>query len=135
MITQTLKEIESAKSKLAALEKKAASELAKQLTNLHKDLGYATRGDLIAALQGLEKGKSKRGRKPKKTAAKKRVAKKAARAKKRAKRTAITDELRKKVIAAVKSGAKGAAIAKQFGISIPSIQNIKKAAGLTKPRK
>ena len=130
MITDTQKQIAATKAKLEALEKKAAAEISKKLANLHKTVGYASRADLIAALQGLEGG-AKRGRKPKAAAAKKagRPA-----AKKRAKRTKITEELKASVIEAVKAGKKGAAIAKEFGISIPSLQNIKKAAGLTKPR-
>lgn len=149
MIKDTLKLIADAKSKLASLEEKAASELSSKLTNLHTDLGYESREDLIAALQGLGSAKKatgkKRGRKPgKKAAAKAPKAPKAAKAapakkaggkKARAKRTRITDELKSKVIAAVKAGGKGAAIASQFGISVPSLQNIKKAAGLIKARK
>ncbi|EDY82761.1 hypothetical protein VDG1235_2384 [Verrucomicrobiia bacterium DG1235] len=135
MITDTQKQIAAAKAKLEALEKKAAAETSKKLGNLHKDAGFATRAELIAALQGLEGGKGKRGRKPKAATAKKAApAKKAAKATKRAKRARITEELKSQVIAAVKAGDKGAAIAKAFGISIPSLQNIKKAAGLTKTR-
>ncbi len=132
MITDTQKQIAATKAKLEALEKKAAAESAKKLTNLHKDLGFATRADLIAALSSLETGGAKRGRKPKAAAeAKAPAAKKAS---KRAKRARITEELKAKVIEAVNAGGKGAAIAKEFGISIPSLQNIKKAAGLTKAR-
>lgn len=130
MISDTQKQIAAAKAKLEALEKKAAAEVSKKLTNLHKTVGYATRADLIAALQGLEA--PKRGRKPKAASPAKKAGRPAA--KKRAKRTKITDELKASVISAVKAGKKGAAIAKEFGISIPSLQNIKKAAGLTKPR-
>lgn len=132
MITETLKQIEEAKAKLANLEKKAAAEQAKKLTNAHKDLGFSSRADLIAALQSLEGGavkKGKRGRKPKAAPAAKTGSKK------RAKRTRITEELKAEVIAAVKAGGKGTDIAKQFGISVPSLQNIKKEAGLTKTRK
>ncbi len=141
MITNTLKQIADAKSKLASLEKKAAAEMASKLSSLHKDLGFGSRQELIAALSSLGKAPGKkRGPKPKKKAVK--AAKKPVKAakkapavkKKRAKRTRITDELKAKVIAAVKSGEKGAAVAKKFGISVPSLQNIKKAAGLTKPR-
>ena len=128
MITETLKQIADAKVKLANLEKKAATETAKQLKELHKSLGYDTRAELIAALQGLEGGKVKRGRKAKAASA-------PTGTKKRAKRTRITEELKAEVIAAVKAGDKGTAIAKKFGISVPSLQNIKKAAGLTKTRK
>lgn len=129
MITDTQKQIAATKAKLEALEKKAAAEVSKKLTNLHKTVGFATRADLIAALQGLEA--PKRARKAKAAGSKK-----AARggAKKRAKRTKITDELRAAVVEAAKAGKKGADIAAEFGISIPSLQNIKKAAGLTKPR-
>jgi len=145
MISNTLKAIEATKAKLASLEKKAAAEQRKRIVNLHKDAGFETREDLIAALQELGGApKKKRGRKAKKAAKKvaKKAAKKAAKktvapkgAKKRAKRTVITDELRKGIIAALKAGEKGTAVAKNFGISVPSLHNIKKAAGLTKARK
>ena len=137
MISNTLKAIEATKAKLASLEKKAAAEQRKRIVNLHKDAGFETREDLIAALQALGGApKKKRGRKAKKTArkaAKKAVAKKGAM--KRAKRTVITDALRKNIISALKAGDKGTAVAKKFGISVPSLHNIKKAAGLTKARK
>ncbi|MDQ8184439.1 hypothetical protein [Pelagicoccus sp. SDUM812002] len=135
MITNTQKQIAATKAKLEALEKKAAAEAAKKLTNLHADLGFASRADLIVALSSLESVKAKPGRKPQavvKKAGRPAVAQKAS---KRAKRAKITEELKAKVIDAVKAGGKGAAIAKEFGISIPSLQNIKKAAGLTKSRK
>ncbi|MBC2605637.1 helix-turn-helix domain-containing protein [Pelagicoccus albus] len=128
MITDTQKQIAAAKAKLEALEKKAAAEMSKKLTTLHKEVGFATRAELISALQGLEGG-AKRGRKPKAAAAAS-----AGKAKKRAKRARITEELKAQVIEAVKAGEKGAAIASKFGISVPSLQNIKKAAGLTKTR-
>lgn len=134
MISNTQKQIAATKAKLEALEKKAAAESAKKLTNLHKSLGFATRADLITALSSLETGGAKRG--PKAKAPAKKVGRPAAKgAKKRAKRARITEELKAKVIEAVNAGGKGAAIAKEFGISIPSLQNIKKAAGLTKTRK
>ena len=132
MITDTLKEIASTRSKLEALEKKAAAEREKRLANLHTDVGFETREELIAALRSVGGGaKKRRGRKP--GPAKKAAAK--APAKKRSKRARITPQLREKVIAALKSGQKGTAVAKQHGISLPSLQNIKKAAGMTKPRK
>jgi len=145
MISNTLKAIEATKAKLASLEKKAEEERRKGIVNLHKDAGFATREDLIAALQELGGApKKKRGRKAKKGARKalKKVARKAVKkavaekgARKRAKRTVITEELRNGIIAALKAGEKGTAVAKNFGISVPSLHNIKKAAGLTKARK
>lgn len=146
MISSTLKAIQETKSKLAALEKKAAAEQKARIQNLHKEAGFATRQELIEALQALggaapKKAKA-RGRKVAKAAkpakaAKSPKAKKAAKkgAKKRAKRTVITADLRKGIIAALKAGGTGAAIASKFGVSVPTLHNIKKAAGLTKARK
>jgi DNA invertase Pin-like site-specific DNA recombinase len=62
----------------------------------------------------------------------KRGAKKAAPAKR--KRAKLTSELKDKVKGAVEAGKTGAAIAKEFGISLPSVQNIKKEFGLVKAR-
>lgn len=136
MIKDTLKQIAETKAKLESLEKKAAAETTQKLSNLHKDLGYGSRAELIAALQSLGGAKAKRARKAKSGTAKKAVkAAKGPKAKKRAKRARITDELKQQVIAAVNAGEKGTVVAKKFGISVPSLQNIKKEAGLTKPRK
>lgn len=141
MISNTLKAIKETKSKLAALEKKAAAEQKKRIVNLHTDAGFSTRAELIEALQALGGGAKKpRGRKAAKKAAKKSTRKAApkkaaGKAKKRAKRTVITAELKKGIIAALKAGGKGAAVAAKFGVSVPTLHNIKKAAGLTKARK
>ncbi len=53
MISSTLKAIQETKSKLAALEKKAAAEQKARIQNLHKEAGFATRQELIEALQVL----------------------------------------------------------------------------------
>jgi len=149
MISSTLKAIQETKSKLAALEKKAAAEQKARIQNLHKEAGFATRQELIEALQALGGAAPKkvkaRGRKAAKAvkpakaskATKTPKIKKAVKkgAKKRAKRTIITAELRKGIIAALKAGGTGAAIASKFGVSVPTVHNIKKAAGLTKARK
>jgi hypothetical protein len=58
------------------------------------------------------------------------VAKKA----KRRRRAVITDETRSSVKKLVGSGKTGTQIAKALGISLPSVQNIKKALGLVKAR-
>lgn len=63
------------------------------------------------------------GAKPAKSAGKK-AAKKT--------RTVITDDTRYQVKRLVESGRTGAEIAKQVGISLPSVQNIKKAFGLVR---
>ena len=171
MTSKTQKEIEATKNKLAALEKKAAAEELQKIANLHKEAGFASRADLIVALQALGDA-APRGRKPSKAKkapaakkapkaapkakkaaapkakkaaapkAKKAVKKAAPKAKKaakgstgRAKRTLITAELRQGIIDALKAGGKGNAVAAKFGVSVPTLHNIKKAAGLTKTRK
>jgi metal-responsive CopG/Arc/MetJ family transcriptional regulator len=53
----------------------------------------------------------------------------------RAKRTLITAKLRQGIIDALKAGGKGNAVAAKFGVSVPTLNNIKKAVGLTKARK
>ena len=132
MIPEALKEIAQYENKIASLQKKVDAERKKALSNLHRTAGFATRADLIAALQELEGGKGRRGRKP--------AAKKAAKAvkrgaKKRAKRTRLTPELKEQIVGALKKGGKGAEVASKFGVSLPTVHNIKKAAGLTKTRK
>jgi hypothetical protein len=55
--------------------------------------------------------------------------------KRRGKRARITPELKAQVKASVEAGKTGAVIAKELGISLPSVQNIKKEFGLVKARK
>lgn len=122
MLTTKLQELSQYKAKIAELEKAVLSERQAQLQRLHTELGFETREELIKALRSAG------------TAPVKRAAKKAAPAEKKArrKRTTITPELRANIEAAVRSGATSAAIAKQFDVSVPTVQNIKRAAGLTR---
>ena len=48
---------------------------------------------------------------------------------------AITDAVRAEVKALVKAGKTGSQVAKALGISLPSVQNIKKALGLVRKSK
>ena len=116
MPNNKLKELAAYKAKVAALEKAIAAEQQKKLANLHKEVGFESTEALIEALKGVKKA-------PRKTA------------KRRAKRTRITDAMKREVGKAVQAGKKGAEIARQFSISIPSIQNIKNELGLVKKRK
>lgn len=147
MLKERLKEIEQHKSKLASLQQAL-------LEDLHSMLGYAQRSSLIQELQkitrpkGIRKAAAKKaapkkaGKKAPRKAAKKAAGKAAPKAARKAsakssgrrKRTTITPELKNDIIAAVKGGATGSAVAKQFGVSVPTVQNIKKAAGLTKTK-
>ena len=116
MPSNKLKEIAAYKAKIAALEKAVAAEQLKKLSGLHKEVGLASTADLIAALQGLKKSSRKSA------------------PKRKGKRAKITAAIKAEVGKAVKAGKKGAEIASQFSISIPSIQNIKTELGLVKKR-
>ncbi|HEY8931699.1 MAG TPA: helix-turn-helix domain-containing protein [Rariglobus sp.] len=124
--TDQIAELAKAEAKLAQAKAKLAADRVAALAKLPGDYGYSNLNDFIKALKAAA-GKSK-GKKAK--AAK---APKAAKAGKRT-RTKITPELKLQVVAAVQGGKSGAEIAKAFGISLPSVQNIKKEAGLVKAR-
>jgi hypothetical protein len=132
MLTPKLQQLAKAKAKVERLEKSLQAVRDAALRNLHLQAGFATREELIEALRASSGG-AKPGRKPGRPAAAAAAA--PAGGKKRKKRVEITKEMRDGVIAAAKAGETGGAIAKKFGISLPSVQNIKKAAGLTKKRK
>lgn len=125
MLASRFRELEAAKAKLAELEKAVTREREVRLAGLHTELGYDSRAALITALGQVKSDKSANGRSPKT---------KAARAGVRRKRARITPEMRSEIVKALRDGAKGSAVRKQFGISLPSVYLIKKAAGLTKAR-
>lgn len=121
MVTDKLKELEAAKAKLADLEKSIASELQKELKALPSKYGYDSMPAFIKALK-LSSGVRSPGKPP-------------GRGGKKRTRAVITDSTRSDVKKMVDAGKSGAEIAKSLGISIPSVQNIKKALGLVKARK
>jgi len=121
MINNIEQEIEIAKAKVAELEGFLKNQA--KLAQLPSDYGYADLKSFIKALKRAAGGKPAK-------AAKVVSAKKA----KRGKRTRITPEMKEAVKAAVVAGKTGSAIAKEFSISLPSVQNIKKEFGLVKAR-
>lgn len=130
-------ELEKAKAKLAQAEAKLSADRVAALSKLPSDYGYANLNDFIKALKDAE-GK---GAKKSKTAKASKGAKapKAPKAPKAAqdakgKRAKITDEVKAKVKALAEAGKTGQEIAKELGISQPSVQNIKKAFGMVKAR-
>ena len=129
MVTDKIKELENYKSKVADLEKSIASQLEAELASLPGKYGFASvqefaRAVTKAAGSKTAKKKGKRGR----------PAAAAASSGGKRKRAKITPELKAEVKSAVEAGKTGAAIAKEFGISLPSVQNIKKEFGLVKAR-
>ena len=123
MVTDKIKELQDLQARAADLQKAIDAERQQELTALPSRYGFDSVEAFIKAVRSAagSKGK-KRGRKAKAASGGKRG------------RTKITPELKGKVIAAVQAGKTGAAIAQEFGISLPSVQNIKKEAGLVKAR-
>jgi DNA invertase Pin-like site-specific DNA recombinase len=136
-ITTKIKELNEARTTVAQLEQVIAAELNSELAALPAQYGFASVADFVAA---FEKAAGKRrGRKPGRAKAALAAAGKpeaSAKAKRRKKRAVITDATRDEVKKLIGAGKSGSEIAKAVGISVPSVQNIKKALGLVgKPGK
>ena len=128
MVTKQIRELEATKAKMALLEKSIAKRLSKELAALPGKYGFSLEEFLAAVKSAAGKGpKGKRGR-PAKS-----LVKSGVKAKRR-KRSVITDETRASVKKLVETGKTGSQIAKSLGISLPTVQNIKKALGLVKAR-
>jgi hypothetical protein len=117
MVTEKIKELEAAKAKLAQLEKSIADDLAKELAALPAEFGFDSVQAFLKAVKAASRGGPKAGKKGKRS------------------RAVITAETKAKVKELVAGGKTGGQIAKALGISLPSVQNIKKELGLVKARK
>ena len=130
MLLNKLNQLKAARAKVASLEKSIENKLNRELAALPEKYGFETAAELAEAIirasgQGAVRGGGKRrGRKPGKAKA----------AGGRRKRAKITDEMREQVKKMVAEGKTGSEIAKAVGISLPRVQNIKKAAGLVNKR-
>jgi len=124
MLSNKFKELAAAKAKVARLENAISSELNGELANLPVRFGFSDVGAFIKAVKSASGGR--RGRRPG-------PAKRSLGIKRR-KRGVITDAVRSKVKTLVEAGKTGLEIAKAVHISLPSVQNIKKALGLVKAR-
>lgn len=125
MATDKLKELEAARAKLAALESDFAESRQKELAGLPAQYGFADVQSFIAAVEEAAGGKRKGRGRPKQNAA----------PKGKRTRVKITDAMRAEVKKLAEAGKSGSEIVKAVGISLPSVQNIKKALGLVKARK
>lgn len=128
MLTDKLKTLAATKARLAELEKSIASELNRELAGLPAKYGFDNLPAFFDAVRNASRGGKSRG-------SAKAPAAKAAGNGKRRKRAVITAETKAKVKALVADGKTGGEIAKAVGISLPSVQNIKKELGLVKARK
>jgi hypothetical protein len=122
MAINKIKVLEAAKAKIAAkiaaLEKKILAQRQRQLATLPAKYGFESTAAFLKAVKKAAGGKAH-----------------APGGKKRRTRAVITDETRAAVKKLAEAGKTGAAIAKSLAISLPSVQNIKKALGLVKARK
>jgi DNA-binding CsgD family transcriptional regulator len=125
MISDDLKELEAARAKVAELEKNVAAQLDQELVSLPAKFGFADLNSFIAALKSAAGVRRKTGVAKEKSA-------KTSEPGTRRKRSVITDATRAEVKTMVEAGKTGAEIALALGISLPSVQNIKKALGLVK---
>lgn len=121
MALNIVKELESAKAKVAALTESLEKELHQKLAGLPAEYGF---DDLKSFIKALKNAAGRGSRKEK-----------ASKPGKKGKRARITPEIKDQVKALVKAEKTGAEIAKELGISLPSVQNIKKELGLVKARK
>jgi hypothetical protein len=104
----------------------------KALSGLHKELGYASARDLAAAIVEAS-GSSPIVAAARQTAP---TAKQAGGGAPTARRDGrrIDPATKQQIVAALKAGEPGARVAKQFGVSYPTIHNWKTELGLVKPR-
>lgn len=131
MLTEKLKTLAATKAKVAELEKSIATELNRELAALPGKYGYDNLPAFFDAVRSASRGGKTRGAVKAAPAAKSAGVSKS----KRRKRAVITADTKAKVKALVADGKTGGEIAKAVGISLPSVQNIKKELGLVKARK
>jgi hypothetical protein len=117
MITSKIKKLAEAKTTVARLEQAIARELAA----LPSNYGFVSMEEFVIAVKAAGHSKRRGPGQPK--------------VQKERKRAKITEETRAKVKKLVKAGKTGSQIAEILKISLPSVQNIKKALGLTKSSK
>ena len=135
MSIDPLKELEAAKARVLELQSKFVGELA----SLPEKYGFKSLDEFVKAVKTASTSKAparaKAGRKPGRKAAKAAAKPSAPKAEKKARgRARITEEVKAQVKQLIEEGKSGSEIAKTLGISLPSVQNIKKAFGLVKSR-
>jgi hypothetical protein len=122
MVTDKIKQLKATQERVAQLEKAIAADLASELSSLPGRYGFDSVQAFIQAVKASGGGR-RRGRPAKASSGKRR------------KRAVITSETKAQVKSLSQAGKTGAEIAKAVGISLPSVQNIKKELGLVKARK
>ena len=118
MVSDKFKQLADYQQKVAALQRKIERERTQALASLHRKYGFASPAELIRAIRAaVGRGGGKRAGGGHRKYAR------------------ISPELRQKIKAALQAGKTGGQVAAAFGVSVPSVYNIKKASGLVKARK
>lgn len=120
-IPDQIKELEQLQNQAAALKSKIEEEREAKLASMHEDVGLESTEALIDALQGLAKAPPKKKKRIKAPAIKR-------------KRPRLTPAQKEKIANAIKDGLKGTEASRKFGVSLATVQNIKKSFGLVKSR-
>ncbi len=123
MLSKKLKELQAARDRLASLEKTMEAELAA----LPAQFGFASAQAFADAVVKASAAGTRQARKAGRR-------KGAVKPKGKRKRSVVTDELRTQVKQLAEAGQTGSEIKAATGLSLPTIQNIKKAFGLVKTR-
>ncbi len=123
----TQRELDDARRRLAELEAEVNAQMKQELAALPSKYGFSDIDSFIAAVR--EASPKRRGRRPGSKASK------AVPGGARRRRGKVTDETRQIVKKLVAAGKTGSEIAEVVGVSLPTVQNIKKSLGLVKPRR
>jgi len=134
-LTSQIKKLEALKAETQKLEQSIQNRRPSELAGLPEAYGFSSLNEFVKAVKAAYGKGGKRKAPAAKPAKKGRVAKvKEVKEKKARTRARITDEVKAKVKQLVEEGKSGSQIAKAIGISLPSVQNIKKAFGLVKSK-
>jgi hypothetical protein len=125
MITQNLKKLEKARARLVKLEQDLAESRAAELSALPGQYGYDSVNAFLHAVRLSAKGWGRHGRKAGVDVS----------TRERRRRSRITEKTREQVKKLVEAGKTATVIVKSLGISLPSVQNIKRALGLVRKRR
>jgi hypothetical protein len=128
-VSSKLAEISALQNRLQTLQTEATTEINNNLRALPAQFGFADVNTFIRAVRNAHKDAKPAGRKTRKV-------KKARKAKNGARkaRASITPEKRALIIADLTAKMPGLDVASKHGISLATVQNIKKAAGLVTER-
>jgi hypothetical protein len=121
MVINKIKLLNDTKAKVVKLERSIAAQLSRELAALPKKYGFSSPSAFLKAFRSVAGDAM--------VSAGNKVAGK------RRKRAIITADTKAQVKSLVIAGKTGGEIAKAIGISLPSVQNIKKELGLVKKRR